>query len=111
VGRAGITVASSYPAGVPNPNPATRYHLAHLGFNQLYGVNGAGTPGATCGHLDEPMTIYITRASWLDPAGTEHFWTGQAECVAINDPNHQTGCAAATAARPVTWGAIRAQYR
>ena len=69
-----ITVANSYNGR--SADPGTRYHLAHLGFNQLYGVNGAGTPGATCGNLEQPMTIYIHSASWIDLASNEHSWAG-----------------------------------
>jgi hypothetical protein len=108
-GHCRIVMASAYPAGSLATDPAVRYMLGQILFNFTYAVAGPGDPGNTCGNVEAPMELHLTRAAWVDMAtGNEHdFATGRLTLVA-NDP--LVGCAPVPA-RATTWGAIRGQYR
>jgi hypothetical protein len=116
-------LANAYPsAGGVTSVATTRYFLAQFIFDHTFSVNGAGTPGATCGGLETPLCIvllqgprgifegsgskYVTFAD-----GLEHFFD--------ESPNHfltvnsATGCANPNSvpAENKTWGQIKSQYR
>jgi hypothetical protein len=111
-GKARLTLANSYPAGVTAVNPATRYLLAHIVFDMTYAVNGPSDPGNTCGNLERPVCIAILPStSWLDMGGVERPFAHENEYVTSNAPNNEVGCPGAVPAKPATWGAIKGQYR
>jgi hypothetical protein len=105
-GSCELTMGSGYAAGnFTAVNPATRYMLGEVVLDFSFAVNGPGDPGNTCGGLERPVGITIVDAFWVDTAF-------QQQSFAIASPHiTANGDCAPTPAHPVTWGAIRAQYR
>jgi hypothetical protein len=105
-----ITIANSYPNGVPSVDPNQRYFLARIQFDLTYAVTGPS--GAfTCGGLETPMCFVLARASYENMGEAEVSWQPGNNCVSANDPALLSGCDVPTPARATTWGALRAQYR
>jgi hypothetical protein len=111
-GKAKLSLYNAYPpANNAQIDPLVRYGLGLITFDHSFSVNGAGSPGSTCGGLEAPVCIHITSASWLDPAGQEFPWTIAQEFVTANDPNNTSNCPGATPATSTTWGKVKNQYR
>ena len=132
-GRARAVLYNSYPNYAPNSgaaqgnpvatNPAQRYFLGRFLFDEAFGATGPTDPGNTCGGLEKGLCFHLDSQTWLDLAGAEQPWSrdaGQAY-VTVNGPVVFVGtdwrgytvwtCDPPVPARPVTWGAIKNQYR
>ena len=109
-GRATLKVASIYFDGVPSADPAQRYFLARIVFDQGRGIVGPSVPGF-CGGLETPLCIRPVYLTYLDLAGNAVSWETDTPCLTVNDPAQTSGCNLPTASRATTWGAIRGQYR
>jgi len=104
-----ITVGVAYPDGAGlNINPATRYFLARFLFDHTFSVTGAGTPGETCGGLEQSICFATVNSSYLDALGVEHpLSNGGNRTVSANGVS---GCTPSKVENK-TWGAIKSQYR
>ena len=116
-GKCQAVCANSYPAGQTSTiNPASRYFLARFLFDFSFGVNGPSDPGATCGGLEVPVCIHLTKYNYIvydaaNPGTVEQrTWLVQQEFITSNDPSNSTGCPGATPTRPTTWGSVKSQY-
>jgi hypothetical protein len=80
----------------------------------------------TCGCIERPICIRITKASYIDESITEYSFGIEREFVLWNDPANSTGCPSSggelatrgdgTCAQPTavssrSWGSIKASYR
>jgi hypothetical protein len=110
-GKARCVVANAYPAGIPNPNPATRYFLMRALFDHTFSVDGPGSPGETCGGLERGVCVHVTRANWLDLTGVTLPFALENEFVTSRDPANDTRCPGATPVESKTWGQIKDTYR
>ena len=111
-GKAQAVMANGYAGGVAVSNPATRYFLAGFRFDHTFSVNGPGVQLETCGGLENPVCVHITRQSWIQlNDGSEHQWTVGQEFLLANDTANVTGCPGATPATPTTWGSLKNTYR
>ena len=117
-GACQAVLADSYPAGnTAQTNPAQRYFLARFLFDMTFGVDGPTDPGVSCGGLEVPVCIQLTKSSYIvldaaDPSSVEErTWQVAQEFVTANDPTNTSNCPGIIAARPATWGAIKSQYR
>jgi hypothetical protein len=103
-------IANAYPAGVPSPNPATRYHLCGFTHDMTFASVGP-TPVdlSTCGNVETPVCINLirNRVSWLDMAGAEFVFAIGNGTLTVNSI---AGCPAVPA-KAKTWGEIKGQYR
>ena len=105
-------------AGSGALNPTTRYLLARWTFDHTNSVDGDGTPGVSCGRLEQPMCIVMSQlngpgATWKGTNGVETEW--QYDVPFANTQGHLT-CPCAVDPCPVpaensTWGQIKGQYR
>jgi hypothetical protein len=104
-----LTMAVAYPDGAgQNINPATRYFLARFLFDHTFSVTGAGTPGETCGGLEQSICFATVNSSYLDAEGTEFlFSNGGNRTVSANGVS---GCTPSPVLNR-TWGSIKSQYR
>jgi hypothetical protein len=110
-GKARGVIADAYPSGQVSINPAQRYFLAGWKFDQTFGVNGPSDPGQTCGGLEFPTCIHITKASYITFAdGVEHDWIIGGEYITANDAANSSNCPAATPAASTTWGKLKSTY-
>ncbi len=119
-GKAKATLYNAYPNNAPsgapqgNPaatNPAQRYFLGNLVFDQTYGVNGPSDPGLTCGGLEVGTCFALSSATWLDTTGAEIPWAVAGDHVTSNDPNNLSRCPASVPTKATTWGNLKGQYR
>ena len=112
-GTASTQIAVRLNAGSNAPNPAQRYFLGRWRFDHAASVEGPGTPGVSCGGLEQPICFFSRSASWTGENGVEQPWVRGTEFVAAQGhPN--CPCAAdpcPVPARNSTWGAIKGQYR
>jgi hypothetical protein len=107
-----LTLLNSYPNGVATVDPLTRYLLARFEFDHMYSVEGAGTPGLTCGGFESGVCFKLTRANYLTMDGVETDFDrpGFALQTATFNDIQLTQCVA-NPVRPATWGQIKNQYR
>jgi hypothetical protein len=102
-----VVLASAYPAGVQNPDLNQRYFLARFAFDHTRSVDGPGIPGASCGGFETPMVLRDFRGAYLTTDGVEVPFVGVGTATArFNSANR-----VALPVHPVTWGAIKSQYR
>ena len=104
-----LVLANTYPNGVTAINVATRYYLMAFAFDHTFSVDGATTPGSTCGGFIEPMCFKIANASVLDLTGVES-WFDRSGGVVQASFNGSSACSAVPA-KAKTWGQIKSQYR
>jgi hypothetical protein len=117
-GKARLVFANAYPSGANTTVATTRYHLVNVKFDMTFGVVGPSDPGNTCGGLEVPVCVHLTKQIYIqfssvpnDPAnGTEHSWLIQQEFITSNDAGNTVGCPGATATKPATWGQIKNTY-
>jgi hypothetical protein len=120
-GKAKISLYNAYPnndpsSGAPlgNPgatNPAVRYFLGSVSFDETYGVNGPTDPGNTCGGLEVGTCFHLTSQTWLNLSGIEIPWAVASEFVTSNDAANASHCPGATPTQSTTWGSLKNQYR
>lgn len=92
-------------------NPLQRYFLGEFLFDHTFSVDGAGTPGSTCGGNDTPVCFAIIQPTGYirQSDGLEYPFDIGNNFVTYG-PTPAAGCPA-TPARPATWGQIKSQYR
>jgi hypothetical protein len=125
-GTARMTMYDAYPNGSPpqgnttTTNPLQRYFLARFVLDETYGVTGPTNPGVDCGGLEQGLCFFLSTKSWLDLAGHENVWAVERNYVTTNGPvsysfpyifNSPDTCDPPVPTRPMTWGAIKHQYR
>jgi len=94
-----------------NPNPLQRYFLARFLFDHTFSVDGAGTPGLTCGDLARGVCGHVTKAEWLTATGVETPYALDNDFVTSRDAANDTRCPGATPVQAKTWGSLKAQYK
>jgi hypothetical protein len=112
--------ANTYPAGFTSL-AATRYFLTQFIFDHTSSVNGAGSPGVTCGGFETPMCIVLLQGdrSNQTQGGTTSFITLADGLEHPFDPSltnywlatHGQGACQGTPVENKTWGQIKSQYR
>lgn len=102
-----VVLASAYPVGIQNPDPTQRYFLARFTFDHTRSVDGRGAPGTSCGGFETPMVFRDFRGAYLTTDGVEVPFVGVGTATA----RFNSAGRAPTPAHPVTWGAIKNQYR
>ena len=107
-----VTLLNTYPPGISTVLAATRYFLMKVSFDHSISVQGATTPGADCGNWANPICFKMTRANYLDMANLEHpFGRNVAPGAPLFVTFNGNSACGAVPNRPVTWGAIKNQYR
>ena len=111
-GKARSTIANVYPqGGTGTINPFQRYFLARWTFDHTFSVNGAGTPGGTCGGLEIPVCAHFRVAKFNLQGAGEIEWAFGQQYVTSNDATNSTGCPGATPAANRTWGSIKVLHK
>jgi hypothetical protein len=101
-----MVIAIAYPDGVWNPDPGQRYFMARFDFDLSSAVAGAGSPGETCGGLDQGMTFHPEYTNFLDAVSLEE--APIANAIATFGGSSQGGT---VPAQVTSWGRIKNQYR
>ena len=98
-------LSNTYVTAIQNPDPTRRYFLARFVFDHSHSVAGPGTPGTSCGGFETPMFFRDVRGSYFTPGGVEVPFLGSGTVTTRFIGN------GSTPVHPVTWGAIKNQYR